>query len=76
MKKIINAAWDLESLDINKLAKYMRCLFQVAMTDNMSVAEELLDQVEAHAADCAEVRYLTLTVEQKLILEDRPAIPI
>ncbi len=56
MKKIINAAWELETLDISKLAKYMRCLFQVAISDNSDIAELLLDQVHCHAREAAEVR--------------------
>jgi hypothetical protein len=42
MKKIINEAWSLETLDFTKLAKYMRCLFQIAISDNVEIAEELL----------------------------------
>jgi hypothetical protein len=55
MKKIINEAWSLETLDFAKLAKYMRCLFQIAISDNVEVAEELVDQVHNHAEEAAEV---------------------
>jgi hypothetical protein len=55
MKKIINEAWSLETLDFTKLAKYMRCLFQIALSDNMEIAEALLDQVHGHAEEAAEV---------------------
>lgn len=56
LKKIINEAWGLESLDSIKLAKYMRCLFQIAISDNPAIAEQLLDQVHNHAEEAAEVR--------------------
>jgi hypothetical protein len=55
LKKIINAAWGLDTMDIPKLAKYMRCLFQVAMLDNMEVAEQLLDKAHEQAEEAAEV---------------------
>ena len=55
MKKIINEAWSLETLDFTKLAKYMRCLFQITISDNVEIAEALLDQVHSHAEEAAEV---------------------
>lgn len=55
MKKIINAAWSLGEVDSIRLAKYMRCLFQIALADHEEVAEELLDQVQEHAIQAAEV---------------------
>jgi hypothetical protein len=42
-------------MDVPKLAKYMRCLFQVAMLDNMKVAEQLIDQIHEQAQEAAEV---------------------
>lgn len=55
MKKIINESWGLETLDFARLAKYMRCLFQIAISDNVEIAEQLLDQVSSHAEEAAEV---------------------
>ncbi|TVY21229.1 hypothetical protein LARI1_G000647 [Lachnellula arida] len=49
LKNIINQAWCLESMDGTMLARYMRCLFQVALSDNVEIAEQLLDQVQQHA---------------------------
>ncbi len=63
LKKIVNAAWGLDTMDVPKLAKYMRCLFQVAMLDNMEVAEQLLDQAHEQAKEAAEVRLLLFTIE-------------
>jgi len=55
LKKVINEAWQLESMDSTKLAKYMRCLFQVAISDNIDVAAQLLDQVQALAEEMSQV---------------------
>ena len=45
LKKIVNEAWGLESLDSIKLAKYTRCLFQVALSDSPNTAAQLLGQI-------------------------------
>lgn len=55
LKKIINEAWSLESFDSAKLAKYMRCLFQVALSDSPNIAEQLLDQVHSIAEEASRV---------------------
>ncbi|KAH8687536.1 meiosis protein SPO22/ZIP4 like-domain-containing protein [Tricladium varicosporioides] len=54
LKKIVNEAWSLEEMDSIKLAKYMRCLFHVAISDNADVAERLLDQIYGHAKEASE----------------------
>lgn len=59
LKKILNEAWDLESMDVMALAKYMRCLFQIAQSENVQVAEELLDQIATQAAEAHQVIYHT-----------------
>lgn len=55
MKKIINEAWSLDELDSVRLAKYMRCLFQIALSDDIEAAEQLLDQIQDHTEQAAEV---------------------
>jgi hypothetical protein len=55
LKKIVNEAWGLDSLDSTKLAKYMRCLFQVALSDSPDTAEQLLSQICSLAQEAAEV---------------------
>ena len=57
MKKIVNQAWELETLDIVKLTKYMRCLFQISLSGSPEVAEQLLEQAHALAEDAAEVPF-------------------
>jgi hypothetical protein len=65
LKKIINQAWTLESLDSIKLTKYMRCLFQVALTDSPDVAEQLLEQVRSLAEETSEVTCLIIRLKFK-----------
>ena len=57
LKKIINQAWELDSFDGVRLAKYMRCLFQVALSENPHVAESLLSQIEHLAKEASDVSY-------------------
>lgn len=60
LKKIVNEAWSLETFDTDRLAKYMRCLFQYSLTSDVVVAEELLDQVIDIARDAESVRLIPL----------------
>lgn len=62
LKKIVNEAWGLDTMDVPKLAKYMRCLFQVAMLDNMEVAEQLLDQAQGQIEEASEVKLALASV--------------
>ncbi|EHL01098.1 hypothetical protein M7I_2959 [Glarea lozoyensis 74030] len=54
LKKIVNEAWALECVNSVNLAKYMRCLFQIALLSHEETAETLLDQVAAHAREASE----------------------
>ncbi|KAK2625835.1 hypothetical protein QTJ16_005147 [Diplocarpon rosae] len=54
LKKIINEAWGMDSLDSAKLAKYIRCLFQITIAENVELAEQLLDQACGYASEAAE----------------------
>ena len=51
--KIVSEAWKIENLNTSKLAKYMRCLFQIAIAENTEIAEELLDQVCRYAEEAS-----------------------
>ncbi|CAD6499560.1 BgTH12-03671 [Blumeria graminis f. sp. triticale] len=51
--KIVSEAWKIEDLNTSKLAKYMRCLFQIAIAENTEIAEELLDQVCRYAEEAS-----------------------
>lgn len=39
-----------------KLAKYIRCLFQIALPEHSTVAEQLLDQIRCLAEELESVR--------------------
>ncbi|RFU28018.1 hypothetical protein B7463_g8334, partial [Scytalidium lignicola] len=54
LKKVVNGASSLDSFDGIKLAKYMRCLFQIALPENPTVAEQLLDQIQSLAEELSE----------------------
>jgi hypothetical protein len=55
LKRIVNAAWELEDLDTAKLSRYMRCLFQYALPHGNNVTENLLDQIYKLAQEASEV---------------------
>jgi hypothetical protein len=77
LKKITNAAWALEYLDTTKLAKYMRCLFQIALSGSSNIAEQLLDQICNLAQDAAEVRPINFfpRISSRLITVNRQIYP-
>ncbi|CAL3972847.1 unnamed protein product [Diplocarpon coronariae] len=54
LKKVINEAWGKESIDSAKLAKYIRCLFQITIAEDVELAEQLLDQACGYASEAAE----------------------
>ncbi|KAI1006471.1 hypothetical protein K3495_g1756 [Podosphaera aphanis] len=54
LKMIINEIWIIETLDIKKLARYMRCLFQITLSEQPEMTEQLLDQVCHHAQEASE----------------------
>ena len=55
LKKIVNRAWGLDVLDSIKLAKCMRCLFQVAISDSHDTATQLLAQIGDLAREASKV---------------------
>ncbi|KAG0646199.1 Sporulation-specific 22 [Hyphodiscus hymeniophilus] len=63
LKKIVNEAWGLDSLDSIKLAKYMRCLFQVALSDSPDTAAQLLAQISNLAEEASETEQPYPTAE-------------
>ncbi|KAK0108931.1 hypothetical protein ONS96_002768 [Cadophora gregata f. sp. sojae] len=54
IKRIINEMWGMDQFDIVKLAKYLRCLVQITISDNMDIAVELLDQAHRFAEESEE----------------------
>jgi hypothetical protein len=60
LKRVVNEAWSLESFDIAKLSRYMRCLFRLGLSSGDGpLAESLLDQVSelASSAENSETSY-------------------
>ncbi|MCJ1432892.1 hypothetical protein MMC27_002250 [Xylographa pallens] len=49
--QIVNIAWRIGGIDITKLSRWIRCLFQLALTSNLETAEFLLNQVLTLAKD-------------------------
>lgn len=58
LQKVVNATWRLEGNSIAKLSRWIRCLFQIALTSDVYVAEHLLDQT-ANLVEEAKVRCST-----------------
>ncbi|KAG4436689.1 hypothetical protein IFR05_007837 [Cadophora sp. M221] len=56
VKKIINATWGIDSVNTEKLAKYLRCLIHLTITDNVDIAGPLLDQAYAYAEAASETQ--------------------
>lgn len=55
VQKSVNATWKLEGNSIAKLSRWIRCLFQIALTSDVYMAEHLLDQI-ANLVKDGEVR--------------------
>ncbi|MCJ1397829.1 hypothetical protein MMC11_001025 [Xylographa trunciseda] len=45
LQEIVNIAWRIGGIDTTKLSRWIRCLFQLALTSNLKTAELLLNQV-------------------------------
>ena len=59
-QQIVNIGWRLEDIDTVKLARWVRCLFQLALTTKNEIAEFLLDQVSTLAQNEKMVRRLNV----------------
>lgn len=57
LQQIINATWGHDKSDIEKLSRWIRCLFTIALTSNDKTAEQLLDQVAAIAQNAKQVSH-------------------
>lgn len=49
MEKIINTTWTLENRDMRKLSRWIRCLFQMTLHINQTMALKCLDNAQAIA---------------------------
>ena len=59
LQQIINATWQHDSNNIDKLARWIRCLFTLALTSNVDTAEQLLGQAVNIAESSKQVRIPT-----------------
>lgn len=62
METLINEAWQEskdrgEPLDIERFAKYTRCLFQIALSDDPVLAINLLDKICGQVEEAVEVTH-------------------
>ena len=55
LKSIVNEVWGIDTFDMIRLSRYLRVLFQLSVSENDPVAEELLDQVAGLAHEAEEV---------------------
>ncbi|TID24359.1 SPO22-domain-containing protein [Venturia nashicola] len=51
IQKIINRSWRV-TMDFSNLARWMRCLFQIALSSNEQISLHVLDQAAAMAEKC------------------------
>lgn len=65
LQQIINASWQKEVYSIDRLSRWIRCLFTLALTSNVDTAEQLLDQV-LHIVDEARKVRKASDLEHKL----------
>ena len=54
-QQIVNIAWRLDTKNIAKLSRWIRCLFSMATVTKIELGEHLLDQVIAIATDAKKV---------------------
>ena len=59
LQHIINVTWHCENCDIEKLSRWIRCLFNIAQTSDNDTAEQLLDEVASIVENTKEVGVLT-----------------
>ena len=57
MQLVINEIWIIEDFGVGKLAKYLRCVFQVILPLSSDMAIQLLNKAIELARESTEVRY-------------------
>ena len=55
MEKIINAFWKQEGQNVRKLARWVRCLFQMTMTIDPTMSLKCLENARVIAARAREI---------------------
>ncbi|KAI9820657.1 MAG: hypothetical protein M1827_005026 [Pycnora praestabilis] len=67
LQKIINTAWQSEGNDIVKLSRWIRCLFQIAMPSESSIAQHLLGQKDGSEYPTEELEWLATTTFNRAV---------
>lgn len=60
MRKITNEIWELQKFGSDRLAKYMRCLFQAMLPCNPDYPLRIIEEVEMFVKEAAQVKSLVL----------------
>ena len=68
LQQIINLTWQHDSNNIDKLARWIRCLFTLALTSNVDTAEQLLGQAVNIAESSKQVRIPTNSLAIALLM--------
>jgi len=56
LQQIINVTWQKESCNVEKLSRWIRCFFTLALKSSDETAEQLLDQVVTITEEARKVR--------------------
>lgn len=56
IQKIINRSWRV-TMDLSNLARWMRCLFQIALSSDEQISLHVLDQATSIATRCKDVSF-------------------
>ncbi|KAL8960327.1 MAG: hypothetical protein Q9193_002951 [Seirophora villosa] len=57
LQQIVNKVWQPESEDVDRLARWIRCLLSLALSSNVELAENIVDQVISIAMNAKEVGF-------------------
>lgn len=52
----MNKVWQPDNGDVDRLARWIRCLFSLALSSSVEMAENVVDQVISIAENAKEVR--------------------
>ncbi|KAL8890671.1 MAG: hypothetical protein Q9215_002179 [Flavoplaca cf. flavocitrina] len=65
LQQIVNRVWSRDSNNVERLARWIRCLLSLALTSNVEMAEHLIDQVISIARTAQEkiTRYPMVELE-------------
>lgn len=71
MRVVINEIWALEQFAVEKLAKYMRCLFQATLPLDDDLGLGLMEEFCEWTSEASKVRFPELRPQLELKLTSR-----